>query len=89
MPYKLTTPQPAADAVGIRITNFSFAAEPNVMRVEFATESAEGIVIARGSELFDASDLDAIDKKSQLRATLKAALYAMLAPRLGAIGTLE
>jgi hypothetical protein len=61
-------------------------AEPDVMCVEFVSESADGIVIERGSESFDADDLAVVDKRGELRAGMKAALYAMLAPRRGALG---
>lgn len=89
MPYKLKTPQLQAPATAIRITSFVFAAEANAMRVEFALESADGIVLERGSELFGGDALALADKRGELRGALKAALYAMLATSRGVIGSVE
>lgn len=89
MPYKLTTPQLQAPATAIRITSFGFAAEANAMRVEFVTETNDGTVINRGSELFGADDLALVDKRGELRAALKAALYAMLATSRNVLGSVE
>lgn len=89
MPYKLSKPQPAAVATAIRITSFAYSAESNVMRVEFLSESNDGVVVERGSESFGADDLAAVDKRGELRSSMKAALYAMLATSRGALGTVE
>ena len=89
MPYRLTMPQSAPVAAAIRITSFSYAAESNVMRVEFVSETSAGVVVEHGSELFGADELALVDKRGELREAIKLALYAMLTPRLGAIGTLE
>jgi len=89
MPYKLTTPQTSPIASAIRITSFGYAAEANTMRVEFVTETNDGIVIERGSELFDADSLAAVDVRGELRASIKAALYSMLATSRGVAGLVE
>jgi len=89
MPYKLKTPQTSPAASAIRITSFSYAAEANAMRVEFVTETNNGIVIDRGSESFGADSLAAVDDRGELRASIKAALYAMLATSRGVIGSVE
>jgi hypothetical protein len=89
MPYKLSKPQPAAVATAIRITSFSYAAESNVMRVEFVSETSAGVVVEHGSELFGADELASVDEHGELRGGIKLALYAMLATSRGALGTVE
>ena len=89
MPYKLKTPQTAPPATAIRITSFAYAAEPDVMRVEFVAESANGLVLERGSESFDADALALVDKRGELRAGIKAALYAMFATSRNVLGSVE
>lgn len=89
MPYRLTMPQSAPVAAAIRITSFAYSAESNVMRVEFVSETSDGTALEQSSELFGADELALVDKRGELREAIKLALYAMLTPRLGAIGTLE
>ena len=89
MPYKLKTPQTSPAASAIRITSFAYAAEANAMRVEFVAESADGIVIERGSESFGADELALVDKRGELRASIKSALYAMLATSRNVLGSVE
>lgn len=89
MPFKLTTPQTAPVAATIRITSFMFSAESNVMRVEFIAESDDGIVVERSSELFGADELASVDEHGELRSSMKAALYAMLAARRDVLGVVE
>jgi len=89
MPYKLKTPQTSPAASAIRITSFAYAAEANAMRVEFVTETNDGIVIERGFESFDADSLAAVDARGELRASIKAALYAMFATSRNVLGSVE
>lgn len=89
MPYRLTMPRPAPVAATIRITSFAYSAESNVMRVEFVFETSDGTALERGSESFDVDDLAIVDKHGELRGSIKFALYALLALRRGARGTVE
>lgn len=89
MTFKLTTPQTAPVAATIRITSFMFSSESNVLRTEFIAESDDGIVVERGSELFGADELASVDAHGELRSSMKAALYAMLATRRDVLGVVE